>query len=51
MLALASAANLPYRTIRYNFAAEPGFKKTFAIGCRDGEGSFVLGMSTHGTSP
>jgi hypothetical protein len=43
MLALASASNLPHRTLRYNLAAEPGFQRTFAIGCRDEEGSFVLG--------
>jgi hypothetical protein len=43
MLALASASNLPHRTLRYNLAAEPGLQRTFAIGCRDEEGSFVLG--------
>jgi hypothetical protein len=51
---LAWAANLPYRTRGYNFAAVTGLPKEAAIAkkisfdCRNDDGSFVLEMSTYG---
>jgi hypothetical protein len=50
---LARAANLPYRARSYNFAAATELAKKRnckknATDCRNGDGPFVLSVSTYG---